>query len=66
MRRINASGRFFVSHTMLDGRFTIRAAIGNIRTEQRDVEELWMAIAEALDSPRDCPAQRPCATVKEE
>ena len=51
MRRINASGRFFVSHTVLDSRFTIRAAIGNIRTEQRDVEELWIAIAEALDPP---------------
>jgi aromatic-L-amino-acid decarboxylase len=51
MRRINASGRFFVSHTVLGDRFTIRAAIGNIRTQQRDVEELWIAITEALDSP---------------
>ena len=46
MRRINSSGRFFVSHTVLDCRFTIRVAIGNIRTQQRDVEELWSAIAE--------------------
>jgi aromatic-L-amino-acid decarboxylase len=49
MRRINSSGRFFVSHTVLAGRFTIRAAIGNIRTGQRDVEELWIAIMECLN-----------------
>jgi aromatic-L-amino-acid decarboxylase len=47
MRRINGSGRFFVSHTVLAGRFTIRVAIGNIRTQQRDIEELWDTIAES-------------------
>jgi aromatic-L-amino-acid decarboxylase len=40
MHRINSSGRFFVSHTVLAGRFTIRVAIGNIRTTQQDIEEL--------------------------
>jgi aromatic-L-amino-acid/L-tryptophan decarboxylase len=50
MRRINSSGRFFVSHTVLEGRFTIRTAIGNIRTQQRDVEELWVAITESLNN----------------
>src|SRR5271157_47967 len=50
MRRINRSGRFFVSHTVLAGRFTIRVAIGNIRTQQRDVEELWIAITESLNN----------------
>ncbi len=46
MRRISISGRFFVWHTVLEGRFAIRAAIGNIRTQQRDVEELAIAIIE--------------------
>jgi aromatic-L-amino-acid decarboxylase len=45
MRHINSSGQFLVSHTKLNGRFAIRVAIGNIRTEQRDVEELWATIA---------------------
>jgi aromatic-L-amino-acid decarboxylase len=45
MKRINESGAFFVSHTVLDGKVAIRVAIGNIRTEWRDVEELWAAIA---------------------
>jgi aromatic-L-amino-acid decarboxylase len=48
MRRLNSSGRLFVSHTALDGRFTIRVAIGNIRTRQRDIEQLWGSIVEAL------------------
>jgi aromatic-L-amino-acid decarboxylase len=48
MLRINSSGRFFMSHTVLAGHFTIRAAIGNIRTQQRDVEELWRELTESL------------------
>jgi aromatic-L-amino-acid decarboxylase len=47
MQRINGSGRFFVSHTVLDGQFTIRVAVGNLRTQHQDVAELWAIIAEA-------------------
>jgi len=50
MSRINDSGRFFVSHTVVGGRFTIRVAIGNIRTQQSDVEELWTFLAETAGS----------------
>src|SRR6266576_178835 len=32
MNSINAHGQFFLSHTKLNGKFTIRVAIGNIRT----------------------------------
>ena len=46
MNRINHSGRFFVSHTVLEGRFTIRVAIGNLRMRPEDVEQLWSTIAE--------------------
>lgn len=45
MQRINETGTFFVSHTVLDARFTIRVAFGNIRTTCHDVEELWAAIS---------------------
>ena len=45
MRRINDTDAFFVSHTVLNGRFTIRVAVGNMRTQWQDVEELWAAIA---------------------
>ena len=45
IRRINDSGTFFVSHTVLNGRFMIRVAIGNIYTDWHDVEALWRAIS---------------------
>ncbi len=41
MDTINASGRFFLSHTRLNGLFTIRIAIGNLRTTEQDVRDLW-------------------------
>ncbi len=50
MRRINSSGQHFVSHTVLDGHFAIRIAVGNIRTQQQDIEELWITIRESLNN----------------
>jgi len=38
---VNATGRVFLSHTRLGGRFTIRLAIGNLRTEERHVRETF-------------------------
>ena len=34
-------GQVFLSHTRLRGRFTIRLAIGNLRTEERHVRGAW-------------------------
>lgn len=47
MDAVNRSGETFLSHTRLDGRFTIRVAIGNLRTEQRHVERVWDLLREA-------------------
>jgi len=41
---VNASGVGFISHTKLRGRYTIRVAIGNLRTQREDVEQLWEAL----------------------
>ena len=41
LKRVNASGRVYLSHTKLDRRYTIRLAIGNLRTEPRHVAEAW-------------------------
>jgi aromatic-L-amino-acid/L-tryptophan decarboxylase len=38
---VNAAGDVFLSHTRLNGRFTIRLAIGNIRTDWQHVERAW-------------------------
>ncbi len=45
--RVNASGKVFLSHTKLYGRFTLRLAIGNLRTERRHVEEAWRLLRDA-------------------
>ena len=41
MDAVNGTGEVFLSHTRLHGRFTIRLAIGNLRTEPRHVERAW-------------------------
>jgi aromatic-L-amino-acid decarboxylase len=38
---MNATGEVFLSHTKLNGRFTLRLAVGNLRTEQRHVARAW-------------------------
>jgi len=43
---VNASGRAFLSHTVLNGQFVIRLAIGNIATEWEDLEETWKLVRE--------------------
>ena len=41
MDAVNRTGEVFLSHTRLAGRFTIRVAVGNLRTESRHVERAW-------------------------
>ena len=41
MNRVNADGRFFLSHTKLHNRFTLRVAIGNLRTTEQHLSALW-------------------------
>jgi aromatic-L-amino-acid decarboxylase len=47
MHDVNASGRAFLSHTKLNGRYTLRLAIGNLRTEERHVADAWRLLREA-------------------
>ena len=44
---VNRTGEVFLSHTRLHGRFAIRLAIGNLRTEPRHVERAWELLGEA-------------------
>ncbi len=39
--RVNASGIALLSHTVVDGRYTIRVAIGSVATRREHVEALW-------------------------
>jgi aromatic-L-amino-acid/L-tryptophan decarboxylase len=44
LARLNETGEVFLSHTRLRDRFTLRVAVGNLRTEPRHVEALWELI----------------------
>jgi aromatic-L-amino-acid decarboxylase len=51
--RLNQSGRLYLTHTVLDGRFTLRFCVGQTWTEARHVDEAWRRIEETareLDS----------------
>ena len=58
LERINASGRAFLSGTMLQGKFVLRLAIGNIATTEDDVRQTW----EWLRSSRLRASESPGAT----
>ena len=44
MNAVNATGKIFVSHAILDGRFAIRMAIGNHQTTRDRVDAAWELI----------------------
>jgi aromatic-L-amino-acid decarboxylase len=50
MDAVNRSGEAFLSHTRLDGRFTIRVAVGNLRTEPRHLERTWALLRAAANA----------------
>jgi aromatic-L-amino-acid decarboxylase len=41
LERVNATGRVFISHTQLHGRYALRAAIGNAATTAEHVDRAW-------------------------
>jgi aromatic-L-amino-acid/L-tryptophan decarboxylase len=44
LAEINASGKAFLSHTVLNGKFVLRFAIGNFQTNEADILETWKLI----------------------
>jgi aromatic-L-amino-acid decarboxylase len=46
MDRLNRSGDLFLTHTKLNGKFTLRMCIGQTHTQQRHVEKAWKRIQE--------------------
>jgi aromatic-L-amino-acid decarboxylase len=41
LERVNATGELFISHTRLNGRYTLRFAVGSARTTEADVRRAW-------------------------
>jgi aromatic-L-amino-acid/L-tryptophan decarboxylase len=46
LERLNRSGDLFLTHTKLDGKFTLRLCVGQTNTEARHVENAWKRIRE--------------------
>ena len=50
MQAVNEAGRMYLTHTKLNGRFTLRMSIGQTHTEARHVREGWRVLQEAAEA----------------
>lgn len=48
MNEINASGEAYLSHTKLDGKFTLRLSVGSIRVEEKHLRKVWDLLNEKV------------------
>ncbi len=48
MNEINSSGEAYISHTKLNGKFTLRLSVGSIRVEERHLEKVWRLLNERV------------------
>lgn len=46
LNAVNATGRVYLSHTKLNGKFVLRCAIGNMRTAESHIDSLWRILNE--------------------
>lgn len=46
LEKVNASGEFFLSHTVLNGNYCLRLAIGNMGTTREHVQKAWELIGQ--------------------
>jgi aromatic-L-amino-acid decarboxylase len=46
MTVINESGAAYISHTKLNGKYTLRLSIGSIRAEERHIRKIWDLLRE--------------------
>ena len=47
LEKVNASGRMFIASTVLNGKLTLRLAIGHLETSWSDVQEAWELLQKA-------------------
>lgn len=48
MHAVNAGGKAFLSHTKLNNKLTLRLSIGNIRTTEKHVRQVWELLNDEL------------------
>lgn len=49
MNAVNATGEAYLSHTKLNGNFTLRLSVGSIRVEERHMVKVWELLNRELD-----------------
>jgi aromatic-L-amino-acid decarboxylase len=49
MHGVNATGKALLSHTKLNDKLTLRLSIGNIRTTEKHVEQVWQLLNDQLE-----------------
>ncbi|HWR37242.1 MAG TPA: pyridoxal-dependent decarboxylase [Clostridia bacterium] len=45
---VNASGKIYISHTALNGKYVLRVAVGNLGTTREDLQTAWKLVREAV------------------
>jgi aromatic-L-amino-acid decarboxylase len=50
MTKINSTGKLYLSHTKLGGKYIIRFAIGNIKTNEKHIRNAWELIKSLANS----------------
>jgi aromatic-L-amino-acid decarboxylase len=48
LNAVNATGKVFLSHTVLKGQYTLRLAVGNLRTTEEHVRRAWELLQHAV------------------
>ncbi len=48
LNEINASGEAYISHTKLNGKFTLRLSVGSIRVEERHIDKIWQLLQDQI------------------
>jgi len=49
MNNVNATGEAFLSHTKLNGKYTLRLSVGSIRVEERHIVKVWELLNRQLE-----------------
>lgn len=52
LARVNSSGEMFISHAMLNGRYVLRLAVGQMTTAERDIRAAWDVLRREVASLR--------------
>ena len=52
MNTINSTGQAYLSHTKLNGSFTLRLSVGSLRVEERHIKKVWDLLNDTLGKER--------------